>query len=661
MSNPFAPIDAIGFIPVAPAQPAPAVAKSFSVGATRAALATGQPGTWASDHRAETTKFTGWNYVAIHAFAKLCASATVSVYNDTNIGARAKSLRKTWRSAFGSVWKAVKQNEEAAEPLPDDHELVKLLNHPNPWQDGVSFRYEIVLQIRLTGGALVWNLPNRARRTCERYVLPRAVCEPVQPSRDLPMGGYRITPAAMRWWAQYDPQGFVEMRGFYRAIGSIIPMEQIQTIGWPHPLYKDDYQSPISAGALWNDTADMADRARWAQLKNGPNPSIAITPGEGVELDEAGADVAAAKINAKYCGPDNHGKAMVLTGDSKVQNLSTSPKDMEYSDAFVDLRDATLAIHGLPGVVAGITDGGSFAAFVASLKQATILAIQPELDLLAASDGQQLAPQFGAGLTVEYEAAAIDDPQQIEAMLATDGMYGLRTVNEGRAIRGLKPVPWGEVRMSASGGSVAGSAMPGLPGDHSLAHGEQSQPSTGGEGGIAVGDNATLNGAQITAAREVMIDVRTGTLPNDVAIELLVGVGIPRQRAQMMIDAVAAMPPPTVDADGKPLPQAGGEQSAPSRGGEFRGMKRRDLINSRKGTRETLTQVASGEISEAYAVEDLIALGWSEQAAKRLVDDAKDGAIEEDAAESEEFPAKSLNRLNGHGDWLSQAIRRAWR
>jgi hypothetical protein len=136
------------------------------------------------------------------------------------------------------------------------------------------------------------------------------------------------------------------------------------------------------------------------------------------------------------------------------------------------MRDAVLGVHGVPPIAAGISGGGSYAAFYAQLKQFTCLTVQPILELLAEEDTERLAPQFGDGLTIEYEAAAIDDPEILERRLATDIAARAITKGEIRALRGLPP--FGDARdnelagdppSNAGGRRGARVALPPRPGD----------------------------------------------------------------------------------------------------------------------------------------------------------------------------------------------------
>lgn len=73
---------------------------------------------------------------------------------------------------------------------------------------------------------------------------------------------------------------------------------------------------------------------------------------------------------------------------------------------------------------------------------------------------------------------------------------------------------------------------------------------------------ATLNGAQITAAKGILADVAAGTAPKIVGVELLVATGIDVTRAKRMVKAAAELAKENEAAQGKKEPG----QSGPSAG-----------------------------------------------------------------------------------------------
>jgi Phage portal protein len=415
---------------------------SLGVG-LRAALGGGSPGGWASDHREETLHNTGFNYIAIHAIASQVAGATVTVFADRDQQALRQSKRKSLAVRAGSFtrWKSIYGAEDReTDPLPTIHPLVRLLKRPNPYESGASFRYRQAQQIRLTGTCLIWNVPSVSGPACERYVIPTAMASPVAPTAELPQGGWRINPVASRYTPIVD-DGFIDCPSWYRILGQIVDARQVQVIRLPHAWYLDDGQSPLSAGAKWVDAGEAIDDARFHQLRNGIDPSIVWNLPPDVSPDQNEIDRMQAKISAKYGGPENVGRVMLAQAGTSITPLSTSPKEMCYSEGFHDFKAATLALHQTPPVAVGLQEPGAYAAYNASMKAWRHAAVQPLCDLLAESDTEHLAPQFGVGLTVEIESDTIDDTDLIEKQLQNDLAARVRTRNEWRAVRGMPPLP----------------------------------------------------------------------------------------------------------------------------------------------------------------------------------------------------------------------------
>ncbi|WP_397568440.1 phage portal protein [Schlesneria sp. T3-172] len=401
------------------------------------------PGGWASDHREETAHNTGFNYIAIHAIASQVASATVTVFADGEQQPQRRSQRKSLAASAGSFhrWKSIYGLEDReTDPLPVSHPLVKLMKRPNPYECGSSFRYRQAQQIRLTGTCLVWNVPSFSGPTCERYVIPTAMASAVAPSRELPRGGWRISPVASRYTTK-DDHGYFDCPHWYRILGQILDARQVQVIRLPHAWFLDDGQSPLSAGAKWIDAGEAVDEARYHQLRNGVDPSIVWSLPPDVMVDQDEIDRTQARISAKYGGAQNVGRVMVAQSGTTITPLGTSPKEMCYGEGFQDFKSAILALHQTPPVAVGLQEAGAYAAYNASMKAWRHSAIQPLCDLLAESDTEELASQFGSGLTVEIESNTVDDTELIEEQLKTDLAARTRTKNEWRAVRGMPPLP----------------------------------------------------------------------------------------------------------------------------------------------------------------------------------------------------------------------------
>lgn len=430
-------------------------------GLIRSALRASVPGGWASDHYEETLHYTGWNYVAGHATALQCAGAEVEVSRPLNDDVQDAWSGKTIRKAFprsamhsgreryfqaiatGRLSKSHDQGPSGdRDILPEDFGLCKLLNRPNGSQSGAHLRYEISVQLSQTGTALIVKVPNRLGKTVEMYSVPTCLMTPRPASSEFPRGAYYVSPAATRTnWAD---DSFVTMVGYQRLAGATIDMRDLLKISIPHPLWKDEGYSPLAAGALWSDASEQIDRARFSQFLNEARPSLIVKPPGDVNPTDNEIERVVQVMAALYTGTVNRGRIMVAPGGCDVQEANVSPKDMDYGSGFTQFRDAIMGLHGVPLIAAGITDGGSYAAFYAALKQFIMLCVQPRLDWIAEELTYQLAPDYGSGLMVRLLAASIDDPAVLESRLATDINARSITKNEQRALRGLPPRDDGE-------------------------------------------------------------------------------------------------------------------------------------------------------------------------------------------------------------------------
>lgn len=413
-------------------------------------------GTWVNDHRTEAEQNIGWGHVAITAIAEQLASATYSVYQDGNRQQENQSRRKALRDEFGSISRFKAQygtNEEALKEVESDHFLMRLLRKPNPHEPGSSFRYRQALQLRLTGTVLVWNVPSMNRTalaplgtTCERYVIPIALTTPVMPCPDYPFGGFRVIPNTTRAVLS-DPEGFVRGAPFWSYImGKIIDAREVQKIFYPHGVWLDDGQSPTSSGAKWIDGANSVDAARFAQMRNGADPSIHLALPPGVSPTQDEMDRATQKAAAKYGGPENTGAIMITENGAEVTILSNNAKDMCYHEGFADFKAAILALHKTPPIAIGSADAGSQAGYLTSMRQWSHSAIRPLCRWLADSDTHHLAPQFGEGLTIEIEPEDINDAQETNARVQVAIAARSITKNTVNATLGFKPLegPEGE-------------------------------------------------------------------------------------------------------------------------------------------------------------------------------------------------------------------------
>lgn len=398
-----------------------------------AILSTMQLGDISSDHRAELEGFRGWNYVAISAVAKQATRSLIYVYDDSDPSQR--EFRKSMRLTHGAQWRKAVVREHQGKVLDSHHPLVRILSRPNPYQSGGSFRWEQVQQLRLHGSCIILNRPNISRtRTVERYVVPMALVTPIKPSafRRMPRGGITIHPGSSSAYVDRF-SGSDWSSGIQQFFGVEIPAEMLTIIKYPHPHLRGDGASPTGAASHWIDTGSMIDSSRSKFYAEGPNGKMLIaaeidTPSKVEELEDR---------LSRRLGED--GPRVTVIGNGATIATKKSADEMAYDVGHEQMRDAVLAAHGVSKAMVGNQDGMTYSSLAASLLGATMLSIQPDMDLIADEETVSIGSEYGPNISIEYEVPAINDPELEERRLAQDAQLGVLTVGEYRQKRGEKP------------------------------------------------------------------------------------------------------------------------------------------------------------------------------------------------------------------------------
>jgi phage portal protein BeeE len=422
---------------------------------------TGQMGTvWASDHIEESKHFTGWNYVAIHTVAKQFSAATVSVKRVV-----------AEDSAPGYKTKDATPDSPGSRGVPiHDHHVLRLIKRPNPMQCQAEWLYQIAQQIRLTGRAYIWEIRNAYGIPIQEWVLPTAWMRPFMgPCEQYPLGAYWVSPQ------------FQGMSGapLLQSINAGFPLDvrEVIPVGWPHPLYPGDGQSPLSACALQIDIAEQQDKATNASFQNEVRPGLVVNFDKDVILSEPEQDRLDQILKSRKAGSSNAWESLWLRGCT-VDNFGRSPAELDFVQGRDQSRNTLLAIQQVSAAAAGVTETTAYASFVAAMKQTIELSVQPDLNLLASALTHRWRPIWGDDFEVCLDAKNYDDPvvklQYIQAKQASKAY----TRNEIRAEFGDPPLdgPEGdeidgvakpaEAMLEQPGQS--GSQLQGLGGDNML-------------------------------------------------------------------------------------------------------------------------------------------------------------------------------------------------
>jgi HK97 family phage portal protein len=344
-----------------------------------------------------------------------------------------RCIRLVSQNAAAVPW-VVTQGRGAHRQRLHDHELLRLLNHPNPMQGGAEFFAALYGYYLIAGNSYVESAGPKARPPLELWTL--------RPDRMRVVAGARGVPKAYRYqvngqWIDY-------------AVDPLTARACVLHVKSFHPL--DDWygMSPLEAAAFSIDQHNAAAKWNAALLQTSARPSGALIyrpqhPDASDALSDAQRESLKEEIARYFSGSENAGKPLVLEGGLDWREMSLSPKDMDWlAGRDVAARDIAQAFHVPPQLV-GIEGSMTYANFEQARLALFDDAVLPLVDQVKDALNGWLAPQFGGDVAIDYDTDGIEalSPRREKTwqrVTAADFM----TVNEKRAALGLPPLPGGE-------------------------------------------------------------------------------------------------------------------------------------------------------------------------------------------------------------------------
>ncbi|MDB5736084.1 MAG: Phage portal protein [Alphaproteobacteria bacterium] len=312
----------------------------------------------------------------------------------------------------------------------ESHPLLALLLRPNPNEDGAALFERWYAFLQTAGNAYLESVTLEGTPR-ELYVL--------RPDR------VTVVPGARGWPAAYDYSVDGHSSRITREASGFLPVLHATLF---HPL--DDYYglSPLevaqtaievhNAGAAWTKSLlDNAARPSGALIYKGPE-------GSGLTDDQFGR--LKRELEDAYQGAANAGRPMVLEGGLDWKAMSYTPSDMDFSETrSVAAREIALAF-GVPPMLLGIPGDNSYANYAEANLSFWRQTVLPRVSRTAASLTRWLAPRFGEGLRVGFDADAVDALAQArQGVWQTLNDAAFLTVNEKRAAAGYSPLEGGDV------------------------------------------------------------------------------------------------------------------------------------------------------------------------------------------------------------------------
>jgi len=320
----------------------------------------------------------------------------------------------------------------------ENHPLEVLLNRPNPQMAGSEYFQALYSYLLLDGNSYALRTDVNGR-PAELHIL--------RPDR------MTITPSKTQIPANYQ----------YKVGGQVVAQydvdqetgaSDIKHIKMWNPL--DDYYglSPISAAAVDIDQHNLAARHNVNLLNNGARPSGAIVfkpkddAGMPVQLSESQRQQLHTDLNARFAGPDNSGRAMLLEGDFDWKEMGLTPKDMDFLELKnMSARDIALCF-GVPSQLVGVPDAQTYA----NVQEARLAlyedTIVPLMMRMQSDLNEWLAPSFGDSIQLKYDLDSIpamaERRRRIYDNVINAVREGIISRNEARQRLGLDDITGGD-------------------------------------------------------------------------------------------------------------------------------------------------------------------------------------------------------------------------
>ena len=309
----------------------------------------------------------------------------------------------------------------------EEHEILKLLENPNPTQGKVEFLVSVISYLLISGNSYILRSGPENREPTELY--------PLRPDRIRIEPSTRSIPSAYNYVVGGQTQNRYEID---QATGD----SQVKQIKLFNP--SDDYYglSPIQTASIDIDSYNLANKHNVNLLSNGARPSGAVIfnpkddSGGSMQLSDVQRNQLVNDINQRFSGVNNAGKPMLLEGDFDWKEMGLSPKEMDFLE-FKNMSAKDIAlIFGVPSQLIGIKDTQTYSNFSEAKLALYNETIIPLLDRLQSDLNEWLTPQFGSDLYLKFDYDSIpaiaEQRKRVFESVIGGVQNGILTRNEAR-------------------------------------------------------------------------------------------------------------------------------------------------------------------------------------------------------------------------------------
>jgi HK97 family phage portal protein len=333
-----------------------------------------------------------------------------------------RSVRLIAETASAVPWLLYEEGEAL-----DRHPLLDLLDRPNQRQAGASFLEALYGHLLLSGNAYVEMISAGGNDEARELHLLR-------PDRVSVLTDAAGWPTALEY-----REGSTKRRIGVGQAGEAPPTGSGLQLSLFHPL--DDHYgfAPLEAALMALDIHNAAGRWNKALLDNSARPSGALVyaPKEGGNLSDEQFDRLKVELEDGYSGAARAGRPLLLEGGLDWKAMGLTPKDMDFIEAKrAAARDIALAF-GVPPMLLGIPGDNTYANYQEANRAFYRMTVLPLVARTAKELSAWLAPAFGEGLALWYDADQVEGlTAERDALWARVGAASFLSDDEKREMVG---------------------------------------------------------------------------------------------------------------------------------------------------------------------------------------------------------------------------------
>jgi len=302
----------------------------------------------------------------------------------------------------------------------DDHEVLDLFRQPSSITDGYLFREQFIVDLMMTGNCYTLIVGDLNKPTSLYRLHPenvRIIPDPVKMVK-----GYEYTDGGSS--VVYAPERVIHIRN----------------ASWDNQSAGELYGSGIVEALNEEITADINAQRMASSVSKQGRPDVLLSPIDPADIWDRRRRQ---EIMQAYKQMTEHGGAMALSGQIKVETLNLSPRDLEMQSLRIMVRENISAVCGVPSTVLGLPD-----ANYATARQATITywEIQEKRARKLEQFMTRIAQMFDPAFYVQIDFSNVDALQFIRSeklerirIHIESGM----SASEAYAYEGLKDSPFG--------------------------------------------------------------------------------------------------------------------------------------------------------------------------------------------------------------------------